>query len=122
MRKRFFKVLKRYTIIFLIGLAYLVWILLTDIKIPCVINKISGIECPGCGTTRMVLSLIRLDFKSAFYYNPFLLITSPLLLFCLAYPEIKYIRTGKYTMGKLQPLLWIELGLAIVFCILRNII
>lgn len=122
MRKRLLSVLARYGIILLIGLAYAVWIFLTDIKFPCIIKKVSGIDCPGCGATRMMLSLLKLDFKSAFYYNPFLLTTSPILLFCLAYGDINYIRTGNYKIGKLKYLLWIELALAIIFCIIRNII
>ena len=29
-----------------------------------------GIPCPGCGMTRAFLSLLHLDFKTAFFYHP----------------------------------------------------
>lgn len=38
--------------------------------IGCPIKFLTGISCLGCGMTRAWLSLIRLDFKSAFFYHP----------------------------------------------------
>ena len=38
--------------------------------IHCPIRYLSGISCPGCGMSRACLSALRLDFASAFYYNP----------------------------------------------------
>lgn len=40
------------------------------LKIPCPLNRITGIPCPGCGMTRAYLSLLRLDFAAAFRFNP----------------------------------------------------
>jgi hypothetical protein len=37
--------------------------------ISCVFLELCGIPCPGCGMTRAFLSLLRLDFYSAFKYN-----------------------------------------------------
>lgn len=38
--------------------------------IGCPIKFITGISCMGCGMTRAWLSVLHLDFKSAFYYHP----------------------------------------------------
>lgn len=64
------KTLKIYLGVLLIGLVYICIITAFDITIPCFYYTIFGIKCPGCGMTRMFLSLLKLDFVSAFYYNP----------------------------------------------------
>ncbi len=40
----------------------------------CVIKNATGIICPTCGGTRSLISLLRLDFISAFKYYPLLVI------------------------------------------------
>jgi len=40
-----------------------------------------GIPCPGCGMTRALLSLLRLDFAAAFHYHPLF----PLVIFWFLY-------------------------------------
>ena len=47
--------------------------------IPCFFHKITGFYCPGCGITRMLLSLLHLDFYQAFRWNPFLFLLTCLL-------------------------------------------
>ncbi len=47
----------------------LLLLVLSGLRIYCPINLITGLNCPGCGNTRALLSLLRLDFKSMFYYN-----------------------------------------------------
>ena len=50
---------------------YLLYILIAwRIKIPCVYLYFLGISCPGCGMTRAWLSVLHLDFYSAFNFNP----------------------------------------------------
>lgn len=39
-------------------------------NIPCVSRYLFGVSCPGCGMTRAFFSVLRLDFKQAFYYHP----------------------------------------------------
>lgn len=38
--------------------------------IGCVFQALLGIPCPGCGMTRAVLALLRLDLAAAFAYHP----------------------------------------------------
>lgn len=37
---------------------------------PCIFKHFLGVECIGCGMSRAVWSVLRLDFKSAFSYHP----------------------------------------------------
>jgi hypothetical protein len=36
----------------------------------CVIKRLIGYACPGCGTTRSMLALFSGDISKAFYFNP----------------------------------------------------
>ena len=104
-----------------IALAYLVFVLLTGLGIPCLFSKITGLQCVGCGISRMLLALLRLDFVSAFRYNPFLFVTGPFLVAYLAASEVNYVLHGTKRMGKWEIFLWVELILAIAYGVLRNI-
>ena len=71
MRKR---ILKIYGCILALGIPYLIWLLLTGIRIPCLFYEATGYPCPAFGTTRMFLSLARLDLRAAFGWNPPMLV------------------------------------------------
>lgn len=43
----------------------------------CPFYWLTGWECPGCGSQRAIHQLLHLNFKAAFYYNPFLVISLP---------------------------------------------
>ena len=40
------------------------------LDIPCLFKQFFSIECPGCGMSRALLAVIRLDFAAAFAYHP----------------------------------------------------
>lgn len=55
------------------------------LHIPCPILWFTGVSCPGCGITRALLCLCRLDFAGAVYYNPSIfavVLAAVLLLIC----------------------------------------
>ena len=121
MRARLKKTVIKYSVILGIAVAYLIFVLCTGLGIPCVFYEITGLKCPGCGISKMFISLVKLDFVSAFWHNPFLFITGPFLVAYLALGEIKYVRTGNNDMGKWEIFLWVELALALAYAVLRNI-
>ena len=75
------RILKNMLIAGLAVAAYMLLRQFTGFYIPCAFHSITGLQCPGCGSTRMLAALLRLDFKAAYAYNPFLLVTLPFLAF-----------------------------------------
>lgn len=47
--------------------------------LPCLFQKITGFQCPGCGMTRSIHSLLHFQWKKAFYYNKLIFTVMPLL-------------------------------------------
>lgn len=85
-------------------------------NLQCVFYNITGLFCPGCGVTRMVLSLLRLDFYQAFRYNPLIFILLILSMFYIIYSLIRYKKIVKLN-NKLLVLLTV---LVVIYWILRN--
>lgn len=71
------KILIIYATILILGASYTAIIFLTGWGMPCYFHEITGLQCPGCGTSRMALSIMKLDLKSAFAYNPVAFIAFP---------------------------------------------
>ena len=122
MKQRLIRVLGRYGILLAVGLVYYIFVALTNVGIPCVFRLITGLQCPGCGVSRMLMALSRFDFISAFHYNPAVLLTAPAILFCILRSDIDYIRTGKNSQNQ-YPLIWMaSLVILLVFGVIRNIV
>ncbi len=47
----------------------------------CLIRNITGHECPGCGMTRALVSLSRLDAVGAWHYNRAVVVVAPILAY-----------------------------------------
>lgn len=124
MKRLFFEIMRRrilkiYAVILAVGLSYLLWIGLTGLKIPCLYLLTTGLRCPGCGTTRMLLSLFKLDFAAAFSYNPVVFVLfwiwNLIALLCFV---------GKPKWVQKPPVLYVVFGLSlavlVIFGLLRN--
>lgn len=121
-RERLHKTLKKYAIVLGVAVVYLIFVLSTGWGLPCLFFEITRLRCPACGVSRMLLALLRLDFVAAFRYNPYLFVNAPVILFCLGYSEIQYVRTGSRIHPKwVSVILWCEIGLALLFGVLRNL-
>ncbi len=102
---------------------YLIIDSIFHINIKCPFHSATGLYCPGCGVTRMLKSMMKLNFYQAFRFNPLLFIFSPFILFLI----INYIycnfKKKKSVYEKLPKYVWyILLTITIIFWILRNII
>lgn len=87
--------------------------------IPCIFHKLTGLYCPGCGITRMIISIINLNFKKAFEYNQLAFILSP---FIMIYAVIYYYNWIQNKQYKINEKIWYALIIiSIIFMILRNI-
>ena len=104
------------------GVCYALFVFLTDWSIPCVFNLITGLKCPGCGVTKMCLSLIRLDIGAAFKANPAILLLSPLMAFTAGRMLYVYIKYDRHRETFTQISVYFMLVVLVLFGILRNIL
>ncbi len=104
----------------LLGILYLIFIELTGIMIPCPFKLLTGLECPGCGVTHMFVHMAHLDFEAAFYDNPFLFVTWPLIVGYLIYYFHKKSKGEDIKYGHYIEVTFLVMVLA--FGVLRNII
>lgn len=120
-KKRFRALLKKYASVLGIGIAYVLFTKLTNWGIPCVSRLLTDQLCPGCGISRMFLSLLQLDFVAAARYNLLVFCLLPFFLGLLVYKSVSYIKNGSIKMGTAEKIFYIFVFiLAIVFTILRN--
>ena len=113
------KNLKLGIIAILVFFVYYFLNIYTDFSIPCLFHKLTGFYCPGCGITRLLFSLIHLDFYQAFRYNPLVFI---LLILSMVYWLFKLI-LKKFSIDLIIPnFVWyILLFIVIIYGIMRNI-
>ena len=119
-QKRRLHLIKLFLFGIALGLLYYAWICVTGISIPCVFHLITGLRCPGCGVTTMLYKILHLDFEQAFIANPFLFVTSPLLLLQGGYAAYRYFM-GKGLSRRNEILLYIYCAALCVFGVLRNL-
>lgn len=99
-----------------------VCVLIYVISPACMIKSAFGIECPACGTSRMVSAVLSLDFNTAFQLNPFMFIALPVSVVFAIYEMIKYVKNGYAMRAKWEKgFLIILLVLSIIFMIFRNL-
>lgn len=46
----------------------------------CIIRSLTGYDCPGCGSQRLIHALAHGDFRGAWDANPFIICITPLLI------------------------------------------
>ncbi len=95
MKKRIFKTIFFLIIGILLLVGYYVLNRKTGFSIPCTIHEVTGLYCPGCGITRMLFSIFKLNFGKAFRYNQLVFILLPFLLLYFAYQIYLYITNKK---------------------------
>lgn len=120
-KMRLGRILSKTILVCVIDLAYACFTSLTGWGIPCLIHTITGLDCPGCGISRMFLALLRLDLVAAARYNLFVLCLLPVGLVLFLYKAGQYIKTGSTDMGFAEKVGYIIVfALCTVFFVLRN--
>ena len=89
----------------------------------CVSRELTGLYCSGCGMTRAVLSLLKLDFYQAFRYNAFSVILIPILFFYFYGEVYAYCFNEKnFIAHKIPMMFWVVIiVLMLIYGVLRNI-
>lgn len=106
-----------------VGAGYALWVNLTHLSIPCPFHAITGLQCPGCGVTRMCLALLRLDVSGAWKANPVLLLLLPLLGGLLGYRAVVYVRRGSVPTARWETLVWSGMAeVLLLWGVWRNIV
>lgn len=95
--------------------------ILEIIKFKCIFKELFGIYCAGCGTTRMIKALLKLDIYNAFIYNPVMFIYFILFGIYFIYNAILYIKEARIKKPKFCIVI-ILIVILFVYMLLRNII
>lgn len=120
-RRRLFRVLGGFVVLLLVGRLAgpaVAGFLRSHNQIlpPCLMHKMTGLHCPGCGSTRAVLALLEGDWVRAARNN---------ILFACAFPFLAWwaaMRLLGRPMRRPQP--WFPIVLAVIvvaYWILRNV-
>ena len=91
--------------------------------IPCTLYSLTGLYCPGCGSSRALRALLHLDFYQALRYNALFTVGAPVLGAYVLVFAYRYIRYGNEPAKRKIPLypLWIICAIALCYGVLRNI-
>lgn len=92
------------------------------IGIPCMFNRITGLQCPGCGLTRAIVALSRLDIRSAIALNPLVFLYLAYFLWYGISLAVGYVK-GKEDPFYVRPI-WLHiavLSVILVFTVIRNL-
>ena len=90
---------------------------------PCPLHALTGLFCPGCGITRMLLALVHGQPVTAFRQNPMVFVMLPVAVAALIHMALPVRLQSPAVQRVLQSPAW-PLGLVAavaVFTILRNI-
>lgn len=109
--------IKTISIVILLLLGYFFLNRLINLSIPCIFHKVTDFYCPGCGVTRMIFSIFKLNFYQAFRYNPLLYIF--LILFLINF-IVKIIFKKYYIIFNNKTNI-VLLIIVIIFGVVRNI-
>ena len=108
-------------LLLLVFLSFIVTNFVTIIKYKCPFNYFLKIKCPGCGVTRMFLSVFKLDLKSAFHYNALFFISIILFIIYLSYVFISILLNKKFYKLNWNHAIIFSIIL-IIYGVVRNIV
>lgn len=87
----------------------------------CIFHRLTGLDCPGCGSQRLIHALLHADFRSAWHHNPFLFCLIPVIL---VYTWLEFFPSKTPRLFRIfhSTAMIVAIGVAIiVWGILRNI-
>lgn len=109
--------------IILFGLFYFLFDPMESWFMPqCVFHHVTGLQCMGCGSQRVIHSLLHGNLHDAFRANAFVTLSLPLLAFLL-WLEIYRTKFNRlYSKVYSAPVIWTIAASLIIWFIVRNIL
>lgn len=91
--------------------------------VSCPSKTFFGLNCPGCGSQRMIHHLLHFNLSQAFRYNPLLFITLPFVLFILFQSLVNFVFGTNYRTKLFynNTFVWTVFGVLMVYAVLRNL-
>lgn len=114
--------MKKIILLVLIFIIYFILVFKFNIYIPCLFHKITNLYCPGCGITRMIISLLKGNLYQAFRYNMLIFILTPFFMFFIFDYIISRKKQRDTLYEKIPNSIWyILIIVLVIFGIIRNI-
>ena len=88
---------------------------------PCPFHTLTGLLCPGCGSTRATHYLLNGKFDIAFRSQPLLISLSPILILLAGKACYEKLRKTSVTLPFELKIYWLILIAVCLFFVLRNI-
>ena len=107
-------------VLFLVLIAYYIFVVITGIRVPCMFNLITKLNCPGCGITRMLTKFLQFQFSEGIKFNYFLGFSLPIIIFLILGMCYYYLYNKKYDKW-FNIICYLYLACLIIWGILRNI-
>lgn len=121
------KIFKMALVVFSLGGLFFIYFLFNPADhsffVPCPIHAATGYYCPGCGSQRAIHHLLHGNIGTAFWLNPLLMITLPIIIYALGQKAYNFIFDTRYRVGIFYNNVFIYgyFGMAILYWILRNL-
>jgi Protein of unknown function (DUF2752) len=87
----------------------------------CVFHALTGLNCPGCGTTRSLYALLHGDLRVALKDNALFILTLAALAVWSAQFTLRKIQSQPATVNISPNFLWLFLVVTLVFAVVRNL-
>ena len=121
LKKRLKKAALFVPLLFVLGLVG-VWLSETGHGIPCIFHAVTGLQCPGCGVTRMLSALLHGDWRGAWESNAVVLTLSPVLAGLVGLSLVRWIRTGSARLPRWADAVTVVcVVLLLLFTVARNL-
>lgn len=90
--------------------------------IPCIFRTITGLKCPGCGVTHMLINMVQMNFADAFAANPVLFILQPAIYYFIGKMYVCWVMDKNCKWNRIENIVLHTVIISlIIFGIIRNI-
>ena len=122
-RQRLRRLLTGGAVLLAAGLLYAAFCLTFGRGLSCPFYTLTGLQCPGCGVSRLCLALLRGDVRAAWGFNPGLMAAAPFIAVLFGASAVRYVKTGQTKDARWQSAgLWAVCAWLLIWGVWRNIV